>query len=169
MRTALLSRASLLALVAVFIPAVWLWADPPDRGDNIRVTIVPILASDKHRDVDPKLKEIAKEVQKRDAALTGFRLAPARAKPVAVGQKENFALVDDASADVTVLQKDDTQQRIRLAVKAPQVGEITYSTCYDKYFPILTRIATKDGQRLVLAIMVRQAGKDHRDKEPKTR
>src|SRR5207237_4954667 len=140
------ARGSLLALVAVLIPAVCLWADPPDRtaNDGLRVTIVAITASDKHRDVNPKLKQIAREVQKHDAALTGFRAGETICKQVGVGQKENFQLkVDEASADITVLQKDDSNQRIRLAVKAPLVGEITYSTCYDKFFPILTRYVTK--------------------------
>jgi hypothetical protein len=166
MRLTPLSHVSLIALAGVVLSAAFVEADPPAPGDNIRITIVPILASDKHRDVDPKLKEIAREVQKREAALTGFRLGPPRCKPVAIGQKENFKLTGDddgPSADVTVLQKDDTQQRIRLAVKAPQVGEITYSTSYEKYFPILTRVITKDGQRLILAIMVKQAGKDAKD------
>jgi len=166
------ARSSLIALVGVVIPAVWVWADPPAAGDGIRVTIVAITASDKHRDVDPKLKQLAREVQKQhDPALTGYKLGETVSKPVAVGQKENFKLVDDASADITVLQKDDSNQRIRLAVKAPLVGEITYSTCYDKFFPIITRYTTRaDRERLIVAIMVRQTAKDGKDaKEPKTR
>jgi hypothetical protein len=72
---------------------------------------------------------------------------------------ENFPLVEDASADITVLQDD--KQRVRLAVKAPLVGEITYQTCYDKFFPIVTRyLTTKDRERLIVAIMVTSATKD---------
>jgi hypothetical protein len=170
MSAQLAARSSLVALMAVVIPAVWVWADPPAAGDGIRVTIVAITASNKHDKVDPRLKSLASEVRKQhDPALTGYKLGETVSKPVAVGQKENFKLVDDASADITVLQKDDSNQRIRLAVKAPLVGEITYSTCYDKFFPIITRYETRtDRERLIVAIMVRQAGKDD-GKEPKTR
>jgi hypothetical protein len=172
MTVQLAARSSLIALVAVAIPAVWVWADPPAANDAIRVTIVAITASDKHNNVDPRLKNLAHEVRKQhDQALTGYKLGETVSKPVAVGQKENFKLVDDQSADITLLQKDDTNQRIRLAVKAPLVGEITYSTCYDKFFPIITRYKTlTDRERLIVAIMVRQSGKDGKDmKEPKTR
>jgi hypothetical protein len=175
MSAKLAARGSLLALVAVFIPAVWLFADPPDRtaSDSVRVTIVAITASDKHQDVNPKLKELAKEVRKREqlGGLTGFRVERNNCKPVTVGQTEKFDLVDDQSVGVTVLQKDDSNQRVRLAVKPPFVGEITYSTVYDKFFPIVTRYLTaKDRERLIVAIMVRQAGKDAKEgKEPKTR
>ena len=172
MTVQLAARSSLIALVAVAIPAVWVWADPPAANDAIRVTIVAITASDKHSTVDHRLQNLAHEVRKQhDQALTGYKLGETVSKPVAVGQKENFKLVDDASADITVLQKDDSNQRIRLAVKAPLVGEITYSTCYDKFFPIITRYKTRtDQERLIVAIMVRQSGKDGKDvKEPKTR
>lgn len=172
MSVQLAARSSLIALVTVVIPAVWVWADPPAANDAIRVTIVAITASDKHNNVDPRLKSLAHEVRKQhDQALTGYKLGETVSKPVAVGQKENFKLVDEQSADITVLQKDDTSQRIRLAVKAPLVGEITYSTCYDKFFPIITRYRTNANQeRLIVAIMVRQAGKDAKEvKEPKTR
>ena len=170
MSAAFAARASLLTLVGLFIPAVCFSADPPDRtvNDGIKVTIVAITASDKHENVHSKLNEIAKEVRKREPNLKGYQLSETACKPVAVGQKENFKLVDDQSADVTVLQKDDSNQRIRLAVKAPLVGEITYSTCYDKYFPIVTRYQTKtDRDRLIIAIMVKQAGKDKDVKEGK--
>jgi hypothetical protein len=171
MSAQLAARSSLIALVAVVIPAVWVWADPPAANDAIRVTIVAITASDKHNTVDPRLKNLAHEVRKQhDQALTGYKLGETVSKPVAVGQKENFKLVDDASADITVLQKDDTNNRIRLAVKAPLVGEITYSTCYDKFFPIITRYQTRsDRERLIVAIMVRQAKDGKEVKEPKTR
>ena len=45
--------------------------------------------------------------------------------------------------------------RVRLAVKAPLAGEITYTTCCSKFFPIMTRYLTKDNERLIIAIMVK--------------
>jgi hypothetical protein len=158
MHAASLSRASLLALVGLLAASAGGAADPPD---GLRVTIAAITASDRHTSVHPKLTEIAKAVQtvKETAALTGYRLERTTCKPVTVGRMENFPLVEDASADITVLQDD--KQRVRLAVKAPLVGEITYQTCYDKFFPIVTRyLTTKDRERLIVAIMVTSATKD---------
>ena len=69
--------------------------------------------------------------------------------------------MDDATTDITVLGKDDTGERVRLAVKAPLVGEITYLTCYGKFVPIVTRYLTKnDRERLIVAIMVKSMAKD---------
>jgi hypothetical protein len=131
------------------------------RAEDVQVTIVAIKASDRNQDIHPKLEEIAREVKKRDASLTGYKLERTTSKGVNVGQKESFALVDGATADITVLQKDDSKQRVRLALKAPLVGEITYSTCYDKFFPIVTRfLTTNDRERLIVAVMVKQPAKD---------
>jgi hypothetical protein len=85
--------------------------------------------------------------------LTGFRLVDSEIRPVNVGQKESFKLVGDAVADVTVLGKDDAKKRIRLTVKPPLMGEITYGISYDKFFPIVTRTLSNN-ERLIIAVMV---------------
>jgi hypothetical protein len=154
--------ASLLVLSAGL---AGLAAAEPTRAEDVRVTIVAITASDRNQTVDPKLKDIAREVQKRDASLTGFKLDRTTRKAVNVGQKESFALVDAATADITVLQKDDSRQRVRLAVKLPLVGEFTYLTCYDKFFPVVTRYLTaNDRERLIVAIMVKPVAKEKEKK-----
>src|SRR5207253_2939842 len=112
--------------------------------DDVRVTIVAITASSQHQDVSPKLRDFAREVQKREPSLSGYRLGQTESRSLNFGQKESFRLVDDATTDITLLAKDDSRQRVRLAVKAPLVGEITYLTCYDKFFPIVTRYLTKN-------------------------
>jgi hypothetical protein len=146
---ALLTALGALATVAAGVTT---------RADDVSVTIVAITASDRHGDVNARLKEIAAEVRKREAKLTGYKLGQTTCKSVNVGQKEKFPLVDGETADVTVLRMDDSRQRIQLAVKTPQVGEITYSTCYKKFFPIVTRYLTQnDRERLIVAIMVKPA------------
>jgi hypothetical protein len=103
--------------------------------------------------VNPKLQQIAAEVKKHEPSLTGFRLVDSEIRPVNVGQKESFKLVGDSVADVTVLGKDDAKKRIRLTVKPPSMGEITYGITYDKFFPIVTRTLSNN-ERLIIAIMV---------------
>jgi hypothetical protein len=40
------------------------------------------------------------------------------------------------------------------------MGEITYSCCCGKYFPIITRYQTKDNERLIIAIGVHCCDKE---------
>lgn len=129
------------------------------RAQDVRVTVVAIMATDKNDHVDPKLKDVAKEVRKQEHSLTGFRIGPTISKEINVGQKEAISLFEEKgfAADVKLLAKDDTKKRATLEVKPPLVGAITYSTTYNKFFPIVTR-AIVDGERLIIAIMVKPAG-----------
>jgi len=153
-------RAALALLLTVAALAT-VSAGFPAQTDDVRVTILAITASSQHQDVNPKLRDFAREVKKYDSSLSGYRLGQMDSRALNVGQKESFKLVDDATADITVLGKDDNGQRVRLAVKAPLIGEITYLTCYDKFFPIITRYLTKnDRERLIVAIMVKSVAKE---------
>jgi hypothetical protein len=125
----------------------------PARGEDVQVTVLAILASDKSDKVDPKLKDIAERVQKQEPKLTEFRLGQTSSTNVAVGSEEMFQLVEDQVAKVTV-QAGAKKEKIRLTVKAPKLGQLTYTTCCDKYFPIVTGYKTQNKERLILAIMV---------------
>lgn len=123
-------------------------------AQDVRVTVVAILASDRHQNVDSKLQALAAEIKKRDDRLTGFKIDRTTSKPLAIGQKDTFQLISDLTADVTLVQRDEKDNKVRLTVKAPHVGEITYSTSYGKYFPIMTRYQTeKEKEWLILAVM----------------
>jgi hypothetical protein len=76
-----------------------------------------------------------------------------------VGSKETFALVEDESVTVTVNQGADKENMVSLTVKAPRVGEITYSVKCGKCFPIVTRYQTKDNERLIIGIIVKPCNK----------
>jgi len=155
-RTALVLGLTLAAIAAAA-------AGGPAQSDDVRVTIAAIMASSQHQTVDPKLRDFAREVQKREPSLSGYKVGQTDSRSLPVGQKESFKVVDDATTDITVLGKDDTGERVRLAVKAPLVGEITYLTCYGKFVPIVTRYLTKnDRERLIVAVMVKPAAKDKR-------
>jgi hypothetical protein len=102
--------------------------------------------------VDDDLKDIAEKVQKAEPTLTGFRKGRATAMTVAAGAKETFPLVDDEA--VTVLVEGLVNKRVKLTIKPPTLGAITYTTACDKFFPIVTRYETKAKDRLIIAIMV---------------
>jgi len=160
MRPHLPRTALALGLTLAAIAAASAGGGPGHAGD-VRVTIAAITASSQHQTVDPKLREIAREVQRRQSDLSGYKLGQTDSRALNVGQKESFWLVDDAKADITVLAKDEGGERVRLAVKVPLMGEISYQTCYDKFFPIVTRYLTKDDrERLIVAIMVKSAAKE---------
>ena len=98
-----------LAVAAAAMAAVS--AGGPARDDEVRVTIVAVTASSRHQEVNPKLREFAREVQKREPSLSGYRLGQTESRALNVGQKESFKLVDDATADITVLANDEGRQR----------------------------------------------------------
>jgi hypothetical protein len=128
-------------------------------AQDVRVTVLTIMANDRNEVVDPKLKDVAREIRKQEPSLTGYRLGNTTCKKINVGQKEAIQLFGDEdkkgySADVKLLAKDDTNKKVVIEFKPPTVGAITIGITYEKYFPIITR-AVVDGERLIIAIMVK--------------
>jgi hypothetical protein len=128
-------------------------AEPP-VPEEVTVSIVAILATDQGDKIDPRLKCVAREVQKVDNRLTSFKVGRMTCKSVAVGSTERFTLVEDQVAAVTVEQAADKENRIQVKVAPPMLGEITYSTCCRKFLPIITRHRTRNGELLILAVRV---------------
>ena len=126
-----------------------------EKPENLRVVVVAILANEENQHVDAKLERIAREVQKIEPQLTGFRLAKATWKKMSVGGKETFPLIDKEQVSIVVEHGADQDKRVGLRVKPTGVGEITYTTACGKCFPIVTGYRTKDNERLIIAVMVR--------------
>jgi hypothetical protein len=149
---------------------VLLLGGAPALAEEFRVTVVSILASDRHKSVDPKLTAIADEFRKRDATLTGWRIERTTAESMPLGQKKSFPLVDGVVAEVVVASHDAKDNKLKVTVRSPHAGEITYTTVPDKFFPILTRYQTEQNkERLVYAVMVRPVpAKDKDAKSDKT-
>jgi hypothetical protein len=149
------SSLVLIAVMAGFSAA------PQPPADERHVTVVAVLATDKNKQIDPRVAGIAEEVQKLEPGLTGFRVVRSTNKPITLGKRDTFPLVDNETLTVLLQPTDakDGQERIRLTVKAPLAGEITYSCCTAKFFPIMTRYLTRDNERLIVAIMVKPAKK----------
>lgn len=126
---------------------------------KVKVTVAVILATDRDNVVDGDVKCIAEEVQKKYPNLTSFRLERITRKSLPVGTGEKFALVDNKLATVLVRHAADSKNWIGLTVKAPLQGEIQYTTCCGKFFPIVTRYQTKDKELLIIAIRVQPCKK----------
>jgi hypothetical protein len=131
-----------------------LCAVPARADEHVEVTVVAIVASARNADVHPKLRDVAREIRAVHPELTGYRLARQTHRSIAVGTRATFPLIDDQEVTVTVRKSCDKDGKVELSIKPPLVGEITYTTCCRKYFPIMTRYQTKDRDRLILAVMV---------------
>src|SRR3954465_6124909 len=91
----------------------------PGPEKPVSVTVVIVLATDQNAVIDPKLKELAKEVQKRDPKLTGFKLAAPDCKSIPVGDAATFNLTDKQVLKVTVDQSKDEKGRISMTLNPP--------------------------------------------------
>jgi hypothetical protein len=132
--------------------------DPPPA--RVKVCVVTILATTREEPVDRRLTCIAKEVQKKEKNLRGFKLIEMRCASLAVNQKHTFRLIDKQEAVVVVHHGADEKNWVELKVKPPQQGEIVYRTVCGKCLPIVTGYKTKGkGDRLILAIMVKPCHK----------
>jgi hypothetical protein len=148
------ARSSKGPLLFFAIAGLLMGAEPLGCAEEVKVTMVVILATDRNNLVDRELKCIAEEVRKLYPHLTGFRLEKFTCKAVPVGENEKFEAVDQQAAAVLVRHAADSKNRVGLTVKAPLQGEIQYTTCCGKFFPIVTRYQTKNKELLILAIRV---------------
>jgi hypothetical protein len=151
--------AVLLILSGTPLPA---FDDPP--SSEVKVTVVAILASEDGQ-VDPRLKDIAREIRKSDEIkkrqpqLTGFRLAKMTCKPVAIRGSESFELVADQQASITVMKPTDKENRVQLKISPPTVGDITYTTVCNKFVPFITSYQTSNRELLIIAVRVQPCKK----------
>lgn len=127
----------------------------PAPEQPVRITVVTVLASGGNRIVDERLTELAKEIQKRDPALTGFKLHGTEAKSVAPGGTVTFDLIDKQKLDVKVERPRDENGRVALKIRPPGLGEVTYTCACDRFFPVVTPHRTRDGETLIVAVMTR--------------
>jgi hypothetical protein len=138
---------------------VILCAAPPARAcgddDEVRVTVITIYASEKDTKIDSQLTVLAKAIQKKYPEFKGFRLGKVTRESVDVGTGKEFDLGGKETAIVTVTQGCDEKDQVKLKVKMPRCGEFSYTTCCGKFFPLKTCCKTKDGDCLIVGIMVK--------------
>ena len=138
---------------AVVLTAFLFVACPTD--DPVRVTVVIVLATTENTTIDPKLKELAKEVQKRDPKLTGFKLVATECKSIAVGGSATITLTDKQELKLQVDKAKDANGRISLTLNPPGMDAVTYACACDKFFPVVTPHRTKSGEQLIIAVMAK--------------
>lgn len=149
----------LLAVAVVLGLAPIAPACPP--ADEIEVKVLAILASGQHKEVDAKLTEFAKHVQKKDATLTGFKLDRSNREPLKLGETKKFPVSGGEVVEVTVNKERNEKGRITLTIKPPKLGQITYECVCDKYFSIATEHYEgkgKDKAQLFIAIKASPCG-----------
>lgn len=144
------------ALGSLALLAAWFGSAATVRADGeVRLTVVAILATDQNDKVDPRLKCVAEQVRKVEPKLTGFQIGKITCIPVEVGKSCKVSLVEKAVAEVTVQHGADKENRVRLELKAPKMGELVYTSCCGKFFPVVTRYQTQNKERLIIALMVK--------------
>src|SRR5262245_7484159 len=144
---------NLFSTVLLLLGAPTAARSQPDR--DVKISVVAILASETaKRDVDPRLEDIAKEVEKKLPKMKRFRLAKMTCKSVPLNLAESFELAADQSATITVLKPADKDNRVQLKVTPPTLGEITYTTTCGKFFPIVTRYQSANKEWLIIAVRV---------------
>lgn len=139
--------------MSLFVLALF-WACEPDAPPaRVRVTVVAVLAGPGEPETPAKLAALAAEVRESEPKLTRLRLEKSLARSIPIGGKETFALLDDASLEVTVEAGMDARGRVTLTIVPPKMKPVRYACRCGKYFPLLTPHATKAGERLVIGVM----------------
>jgi hypothetical protein len=161
------SYRSLRYLIAAAV-ALSIGSSParPDSDQEVRVTVIAVLASSKHKEICPKLKCLAEKMQEQDPTFTGFRCGRITTKDLIPGREVTFPLVDDQSATV-ILEPQKKSKGTCVTVKTPGVGVLTYSIKCEKCFPIATPYQTKKGERLIVGFIVESADTKDVAKKPK--
>ncbi len=149
--------------VAVAVVAFASCGSPAARADEltgpVRVTVVTILASTVNNVINPKLAELAKEVQKRDPGLVGFQIATTNSRAVSPGATETFSLVEKQELKVTVDRPGVGAGKVRMAITPPGLGEVRYTCVTEKFFPVVTPYRTSGGEQLIVAVMAKPTEK----------
>jgi hypothetical protein len=120
----------------------------------VRVSVVAIFATEKNDKIDPKLESVAKEVQKHDPKLTGFRVGKITTKSLSLGGKDDFELCGDQCLHVVLEKKGDEEGRYQMKITPPRMGDVTYTTTCGKFLPVMTPFRNKDDELLIIAVRI---------------
>ena len=146
---------------AILCGTALLSAAAPVRGEDgeIKVTIVAVLASSRHQNIDPRLKELAVGLKKKNPKWTGFEVERSACASIKVGGEATVKIMDDFKVTIEIKERNPATGCVSFMIKPDTVSELGYTCCCDKFFPVITRYDTKDKDRLVLAIMAKPCKK----------
>lgn len=142
---------SRLVCLACFLVA-WSPADVA-AAEPIRVTVIVVHAHTDSRKIDPRLKQFAGMVRKKHPEWTGFSLERVARTTVPVGLSHAVEFAEDKFVNVGVMAKKGGQ--ICLSLKIPGMKKVVYDCSCGKYLPLLTRLKTKGGARIIVAVMAK--------------
>ncbi len=127
--------------------------------DEVKVTIVAVVASSRNKKIDPRLVALAPELKKKDSTWTGFRVERIACQSIQIGGRVTVEIMDDYKVVIEVKERDPNTGCVSLRVKPDRMGALTYKCCCGKFFPFLTPHETKDKDCLVVAIMSKSCKK----------
>jgi hypothetical protein len=147
--TAILASFALLVVFESHAPC------SDEKGGPVRVTVVVVLASTQHDEINPKIKTLADEIRKREPKLTGFRMESVLQHSLALGESHTFSLPEKLELKVTIHKSKDKNNRVGLGLVPPGLDEIAYTCTCEKFFPVLTPKKIASGERLIIAVMAK--------------
>jgi hypothetical protein len=155
-----LRKGRLALALPLLLAVVQISAEPPTvpAPEDVKVSVVAILAHNRDKTIDPRLKCIAEEVSK-GAPFTGFQMGKMTCMDVRVGVREKFELVDDEVAFLTVDRASKKDKLIQIKLTPPRMGDVTYETTCGGFFMIITKYRTKKDETLIVAVRVRPCQK----------
>jgi len=148
------SHPGMLLLPLAFMLCISGRANACGDEEEVKVTVVSILATEKNDKIDKKLTDLAKAIQKMRPNLKGFQIDKQCRESLIVGKAHDFEFVDKQKVVVTVRQGANADNQVRLKVKFQCGAEMCYKTCCGKFLPICTCYKTKNGDCLLIAVMV---------------
>jgi hypothetical protein len=133
----------------------------PPAEDEIEIKVLAIMVSEHKTEIDQRLAQFAKQVQKKDSTLTGFRVQRTGSDKLKLGETQKFDLVGKELVEVTVNKERNKAGKVVLTIKPPKLDQITYECVCDKYFSMATQYfegTGKDKEQLFIAIMAKPCG-----------
>jgi hypothetical protein len=128
---------------------------PIALAEEVRVTVVTILATPDRGKIDPGMEQIAAVVQGKQPNLKGFQMRATSGRSIAVGNDATFKLIENYEVTVTVNHGANKHNKIGLTVTSPALkSPLSYCTCCGKFLPIITPYKTKEGEWVIVAIRV---------------
>ncbi len=147
-------RPYLIALLTL-LAAASLRSGEPEKAGPIRVTIVVVFASTEKKEIDKKLADLAKEVQKENKELIGFSIAETHQDSIGIGSSQSFKLPEDQKVKVTIDKPKDANEKVGLTVELPGGGTVAYKCSCGTFFPMLTTYKNKAGEKLIVAVLAK--------------
>lgn len=127
---------------------------PVRAEEEISVTVLVMVATEKNSVVEEKLKTLCESIKAKEPKLTGLTLAQTHNEKIKIGGSKEIDLGNEKKFIVTIVQKKDSD-KVTLKVRPPVGGEISYTCNCGAYLPVCTGITNANGDRIIVAVMAK--------------